>query len=127
MAKYLSVVDGAYRASMEEQDDAALWFTGAVKNAGLECDILLTGNAVNYAVKGHRSGPLEIGGGRIEHQMNPNVDIERMAEKGVRLFLVKEDAAERGIESADLMSGIEAISRSGLADFVDRYDGIWHW
>lgn len=127
MAKYLSVVDGAYRASMEEQDDAALWFTGAVKTGGLDCDILLTGNAVNYAVKNHKSGALDFGGGHVEHQMNPKTDLERMASNGVKLFLVKEDVDERGIEPGELMPGIEGISRSGLTELIDQYDGIWHW
>lgn len=127
MAKYLSVIDGAYRASMEEQDDAGLWFTGAVKNAGLECDILLTGNAVNYAVKDHSSEPLSFGGGVIPHPMNPNVDIERMAENGVHFFMVQDDVAERGIQADEVMPSIEAISRDQLSSFVDQYDGIWHW
>jgi sulfur relay (sulfurtransferase) DsrF/TusC family protein len=127
MAKYLSVIDGAYRASLEEQDDAGLWFTGAVVNSGLECDVILTGNAVNYAITTHSNSAMTMGGGVIPHPMNPMVDIERMKEKGVSLFMVKEDAEERGIRPDELMGGVEAISRDKLTHLIEQYDGIWHW
>ncbi len=94
----LSVIDTAYRAAQEEQDDAGLWFSAACQNGGVDLDILLTGNAVNYAVKGHRTNPLVLGGGKVPHPFDPAKDIERMASKGVSFYLVREDAEERGID-----------------------------
>jgi hypothetical protein len=127
MGKVLSVIDSAYRASLEEQDDAGLWFSAAVAKAGVEITLLLTGNAVNYATTGHSSKPLKLGGGEIAHPMDPNVDIKRAAGFGCTTFFVKEDAQERGIEPSMLMDGVEGISRDGLADFVDKFDDVWHW
>ena len=98
-----------------------------MKNGGLDLDILLTGNAVNYAVRGHRTKPLKTGGGEVPHPFNPGDDIQRMAGKGVRFYLLREDAEDRGIEPATLIDSVEQISRAKLADLVDQYDSIWHW
>ncbi|MFT5049971.1 MAG: putative peroxiredoxin [Chlamydiales bacterium] len=125
--KVLSVIDTAYRACQEEQDDAGLWFSAAVNNAGVDMTILLTGNAVNYAVQGHATSPLSVGGGVVAHPFDPGQDIERLTGKGISFFLIREDAEERGIDSDELINAVEAIPRSQLAKLVDSHDAIWHW
>ena len=125
--RVLSVIDTAYRACQEEQDDAGLWFSAAVNNAGVDMTILLTGNAVNYAVDGHEANPLVLGGGTVSHPFDPPRDIERLAGKGVSFYLVREDAEERGIDSDRLVDSVEVITRAQLPDLVEGYDAIWHW
>lgn len=127
MGKILSVIDSAYRASLEEQDDAGLWFSAAVAKAGADITLLLTGNAVNYATTGHSGAALKLGGGNIARPMDPTVDIKRAADLGCATFFIKEDAQERGIEATSLIDGVEGLSRDGLADFVDQFDDVWHW
>lgn len=127
MKKVLSVIDSAYRASLEEQDDAGMWFTAAVAKAGADITILLTGNAVCYATTGHSSDGLEFGGGAIPLPMNPTIDLKRAKEMGCASFFIKEDAQERGIDSATLMAGAEGISRDSLPDFIEKFDDVWHW
>ncbi len=125
--KILSIVDIAYRATLEEQDDTTLWFTAACKNAGADLTLLLTGNAVNYAVKDQKPRGLKFGKAEIPHPPHPQEDLKKLMEKGIGVFLLKEDAEERGIPSDSMITGIEPISRNQIAKFIDQYDLIWHW
>jgi len=126
--KVLSVIDTAYRAAQEEQDDAGLWMSAAAKNSGVEdLTVLLTGNAVNYVVKDGKADPLVVGGGAVPHPFDAPGDIQRMVDKGVSFYLIREDAEERGIESSKMIGCVEPISRTQLASFIDGFDSIWHW
>jgi sulfur relay (sulfurtransferase) DsrF/TusC family protein len=53
--------------------------------------------------------------------------LEALIGKGVTVYLVREDAQERGIEEHDLLQGVEKIARSEIPRLFDRYEQVWHW
>ncbi len=125
--KALSIIATAYRATLEEQDDTIVWLTHALKGAGAELDVLLRGNAVNYAVKGQDASGLAFGERRQTRPPTIDEDVAKLIPKGVKVFIVEDDLGERGLERSDLIPGVEAIARGQLPRLLGEYDQVWHW
>lgn len=127
MPKILNVVETAYRATIEEQDDTVLWLTHMLKNAGADISILLRANAVNYAVRGQDASGLAFGESKMTHPPEIDKDVEKMIQKGVPVYLVEQDVNERGLSDADFVAGIKKVKREALPELIDQHDQVWHW
>ena len=124
--RILSIVESAYRATLEEQDDTILWLSRALKNAGADLSLVLRGNAVNYAVR-QSCPPLQIGKASIGHPAQPNEDLAKLQAKGAKVYVVQEDLAERGIARGQCVADAQPIGRDELADLMEQHDQVWHW
>ncbi len=127
MGKILSIVETAYRATAEEQDDTILWLTHMLKNAGSDISILLRANAVNYAAKGQDASGLRFGEMTMTHPPEIDKDVSKMIEKGIPVFIVEEDVQERGLADDDLITGIQKLERKAIPEPIDQYEQVWHW
>ncbi len=127
MKKILCVVETPYRATQEEQDDATLWLTHALKNAGGTMGIVLRGNAVNYAVGSQDPTGIVIGKLMIERPPFPQNDLLKMKNAGIPVHVVREDAEERGIALDSLVKDFTLVGRDELAALFSLYDQVWHW
>lgn len=127
MHNILNIVETAYRATLEEQDDTVVWFTHILKNAGADMSLLLRANAVNYAVQGQDASGLRFGQMIQPHPPALDTDILSLMNKGVPIYVVEEDTIARGIVSQELVDGVRLISHSLLPQLLDQFDHIWHW
>ena len=128
MAKrILQIVETAYRATLEEQDDPVLWLAQSLRNGGGDVHVLLKGNAVNYAVRGQDAAGLSFGGRKQTQPPRIDRDLERLAEKGATVYIALEDLAPRGILRDDLLEAVTPISTTSLPAFLGSFDQVWHW
>ena len=98
-----------------------------MKGQGAELNVLLRGNAVNYAVKGQDASGLAFG---EKKQTQPPQIAEQVASltgKGIEVYLVQEDLGDRGIEGSDLIDGLTLVSRGDVAKLFDDHDQVFHW
>jgi sulfur relay (sulfurtransferase) DsrF/TusC family protein len=126
--KTLNIVESAYRAVMEEQDDTVLWLLAAMQGAGARHTVLLRGNAVNYAVAGQGVPGLTVG--QWKQTQAPRMDrdvIDLIENRKIPVYLIEEDLADRGIDRDELVPGIKLIGRKALPKILAEYDVVCHW
>jgi sulfur relay (sulfurtransferase) DsrF/TusC family protein len=126
--KTLNIIESAYRAVMEEQDDTILWLLAAMQGAGAEHTVVLRGNAVNYAVAGQGAPGLTIGGWK--QTQAPRIDndvIDLVANRKIPVFVIEEDLAARGIARSELIPEVELLSSKMLPKHMAEYEIVMHW
>jgi len=125
--KVLGIIESAYRATIEEQDDTVVWFTHVLKGAGADVTVLLCGNAVNYAVRTQDASGLRFGELRQTQAPRLAQDVGSLVAKGVRVLALTNDLDDRGIAAADVVEGLEYVPRAAMARLLGQFDQVWHW
>jgi len=126
--KTLNIIESAYRAVMEEQDDSILWLLAAMQSAGAEHTVVLRGNAVNYAVAGQGAPGLTIGGWKQTQAPRMDNDVIDLIERRkIPVFVIDDDLAARGIERGELVPGIQLLSAKVLPQRMAEYELVSHW
>ena len=126
--KTLNIVESAYRAVMEEQDDTILWLLAAMHGAGAEHTVVLRGNAVNYAVAGQGVPGLMIG--EWKQTQAPKIDrdlVDLIEKRKIPVYVIAEDLTDRGIQHSELVPGVELLSSSALPGLFAGYEVVSHW
>lgn len=124
----LNIVESAYRAVMEEQDDTILWLLAAMQGAGGAHTVVLRGNAVNYAISGQGAPGLSVGEWKQEQAPRMDRDVADLIDnRKIPVYVVEEDLAERGIAAATLVNGVKLLSRAALPALFADYEIVSHW
>ena len=125
--KALNIISAAYRGTLEEQDDTVVWITHAMKGAGADLDVLLRASAVNYASTGQEVPPLSFGDRTQKNSPHIAEDVSGLIAKGIEVYILDEDIAERGLADDDLIEGLTRVKRAEVPALLDKYDHIWAW
>ena len=125
--KTLNIIASAYRATIEEQDDTIVWICHAMKGAGADIEVLLRGNAVNYAVRGQDAKGLAFGNWVQTQPPHVEHDMSSLAAKGVVVHVLDDDLVTRGLDEAPLIEGVYRVRANALPAFLAGFERVWHW
>ncbi|WP_119302423.1 DsrE family protein [Dongia deserti] len=125
--KVLNIIEIAYRATLEEQDDPVVWIIHAMKGAGADHSVLLSGNAVNYAVTAQGVPPLMFGDRAQKHAPRLAEQVAGLVAKGVDVMVVRECLTERGIREEELIGGLTMVKQAAVPKMMGGFDQVWHW
>ena len=125
--RILSILETAYRATLEEQDDTVVWLARAMTAAGAQLTVVLRGGAVSYAARGQNASGLVLGDRRQAQPPRVDRELTSLAQSGVDVLAVEEDVALRGLEGDDLIEGVRLIPYRTLAQLCAAHDQVWHW
>jgi intracellular sulfur oxidation DsrE/DsrF family protein len=89
--------------------------------------VVLSGNAVNYAVMAQGVPPLMFGD-RVQKRA-PRIaeQVAGLVAKGIPVMVVRECLGARGIDAEELMDGLTMIQQAALPKVMNDYDQVWHW
>jgi len=125
--KILHIIDNAYRATIEEQDDTVLWFTQVLRGADADITLLLRGSAVNYLVLRQDASGLAFGAWRQAQPPRVAASVVHLLSSRTPIHAVAEDLADRGVRAADCVAGIATLPRARLGEFIEGFDRVWQW
>ena len=126
--KTLNIVESAYRAVIEQQDDTILWLLAAMQGAGAEHTVVLRGNAVNYAVNGQGAPGLAVGDWKQTQPPRMDRDlVDLMEKRKMTVFAIQEDLAAHGIDAGELLPAIKLISAKTLPKLMAEHAIVSHW
>lgn len=54
-------------------------------------------------------------------------DLTAVLGKGVAVYAVSEDAAERGLPESGWLHGVERVSRKHVPELIGEFDRVLHW
>ena len=125
--KVLNIVESAYRATLEEQDDPILWLSQSFQNAGVDLSILLRGNAVNYLVKEQKPFNLHFGAWKQTNPPELDRDLANAIVKGISVYAIAEDLQDRALFQERLIEGVLLIEKSQIPELFEQFEYVWHW
>ena len=128
MAKFLSICDQGYRATVEEQDDTIVWISHMlIRNEGTEGSLLLRGSAVNYLVADQGAPPVSFGEWTQQHPAQPARDLQRFQADGGTVYALSDDLNARGIRPDELIDGVRLLEFDDLAGLLAEHPLVHGW
>lgn len=122
----LSVLSHTEYGNLEDSD-IGLFASAFAPVTGNKMTLLLSEDAVNYAVRGQDGTGIKIAGGTVQPGFLIETDLKSVQDSQIPLYALAEDVEERGIAQNELIGGVKLLKRSELGKFIDQFDTVWNW
>lgn len=124
--KILSVLAHTEYGNLEDSD-IGLFASAFAPVAGQQLTLLLREDAVNYAVRGQDGTGIKIAGTVVQPGFLIETDLRSVQHTKIPVYVVREDIERRGIKPAELIEGVQLLSKKDLGKLIDQFDTVWNW
>ena len=124
--KILSVLSHTEYGNLEDSD-IGLFGSAFAPVTSHQMTLLLSEDAVNYAVRGQDGTGITIAGGTVQPGFLIETDLQSLQDSRIPVYAVKDDLEERGLSERDLISGVKILRKDEFGKFVDQFDTVWNW
>jgi sulfur relay (sulfurtransferase) DsrF/TusC family protein len=124
--KILSVLSHTEYGNLEDSD-IGLFASAFAPVTSNQMTLLLSEDAVNYAVRGQDGTGIKIAGGIVQPGFLIETDLQSLQDSKIPVYAVKDDLEERGLSERDLISGVKILRKDEFGKFVDQFDTVWNW
>jgi len=124
--RILSVLSHTEYGNLEDSD-IGLFASAFAPVTSNQMTLLLSEDAVNYAVRGQDGTGIKIAGGTVQPGFLIETDLQSLQASNIPVYAVKDDLEERGLSERDLISGVKILRKDEFGKFVDQFDTVWNW
>jgi sulfur relay (sulfurtransferase) DsrF/TusC family protein len=124
--KILSVLSHTEYGNLEDSD-IGLFASAFAPVTSNQMTLLLSEDAVNYAVRGQDGTGIKIAGGTVQPGFLIETDLQSLQDSKIPVYALKDDLEERGLSERDLISGVKILRKDEFGKFVDQFDTVWNW
>lgn len=123
----LSIVERAYRGSLEEQYGHIVWLTRIMKGMGAPTALMLKGDAVMFAKHTQPRVDVKIGDLELCSLSHYESGIRDLQSSDVPVFVWRKDVERLQLNEASLVPHVQIIGDTEFLSLAARYDCIWYW
>ncbi|GAA1108234.1 MULTISPECIES: hypothetical protein [Streptomyces violaceusniger group] len=125
-ARWLLIVERAYRGSIETQYADALYCVPDLHRQSGGCDLALRGHAAGYALDSGSRPALRLGDRTLDTLPHPPTSVARLLAAGVTVLVEEDGLAALGRTAAErLLPGVRVIRGDDLAARWPSYEQVW--